>query len=79
MLLRRAHEVPPRGAEPREFLPCSGVRGPGPAAPPCHSPEAVPVVQLALRQVPLHQVHVLPAGCAHAAGRPVGALLRQVA
>ena len=43
-----------------------------------HSPEAVPVVQLALGQVALHQVHMLPAGRTRAAGRLVGALLRQV-
>lgn len=37
------------------------------------------VVQLAVGQVTLHQVHVLLAGGARAAGGPVGALLRQAA
>lgn len=44
---------------------------------PQHSPEAVPVVQLALHQVPLHQVHPLSTGCACAAGGLLLALLRQ--
>ena len=37
------------------------------------------MVQLAVGQVPLHQVYVLLAGGARAAGGPVGALLRQAA
>lgn len=37
------------------------------------------MVQLAVGQVTLHQVHVLLAGSARAAGGPVGALLRQAA
>ena len=55
------------GAESRE-APCP------PRVPP-NSPEAVPVVQLAVGQVTLHQVHVLLAGRTRAAGGPVGALL----
>lgn len=46
---------------------------------PARSPEAVPVEQLAVDQVTLHQVYVLLAGSARAAGGPVGALLRQAA
>jgi hypothetical protein len=42
-----------------------------------HSPEAVPVVEPALGQVPLHQVHTLSTGRTHAAGRLVGSLLCQ--
>lgn len=44
-----------------------------------HSPEAVPVVEPAISQVSLHQVHMLPAGRTGATGGPVGALLRQAA
>ena len=62
----------PRALPPR-------YRGGGGEAPaprcPGHSPEAVPVVQLALGQVTLHQVHVLMAGRTRAAGGPAGALL----
>lgn len=80
---RGRREVPARGALSTQWrrihggsLPAAGVAvlPPGSRR---HSPEAVPVVQLALGQVALHQVHVLPAGCARAAGRPVGALLRR--
>lgn len=39
----------------------------------------MPVVQLAVGQVTLHQVYVLLAGSTRAAGGPVGALLRQAA
>lgn len=44
-----------------------------------HSPEAVPVVEPALGQEPLHQVHPLPTGCACAAGGLLSALLGQAA
>lgn len=60
----------------------NGVLGGLPPHPPGsrgHSPEAVAVVQLALGQVALNQVHMLPAGRARAAGGPLGALLRQAA
>lgn len=56
----------------------AGGEAPAPRLP-SHSPEAVPVVQLALSQVTLHQMYVLPAGCACAAGGPVGTLLQQAA
>lgn len=53
-----------------------------PSCPPCsrsHSPEAVAVVELALDQGALDQVHMLLAGGACAAGGPLGTLLRQAA
>lgn len=56
----------------------NGVLGGSPPPPPGshgHSPEAVAVVELALGQVALDQVHVLLAGSARATGGPLGAPL----